>query len=241
MNSLYLRTKQSQDYEPILFENKNMNRMNIHDRIKFRMGLLMLKSRHLVDATGASKATVSQWVNGGSEPSAKYIPSLARILKVSERWLLEGGPQMEPHPETGYSNPVRIRDVPLISLEQAATWLEVMEMPFNDEIDLIEVPELVTPFAFAVKMENNSMMDLSGQSLSIPIGAILVTDIGKEVKSGSIVVASIAGQKDAVVKRYIADGPHKYLMSINPNYDKIVFNDQCTIIGVCVKMQMDLI
>ncbi|MBC3631648.1 LexA family protein [Klebsiella michiganensis] len=240
MKSLYLRTKESQDYEPKMFENKNMNRMNIHDRIKFRMGLLMLKSRHLVDATGASKATVSQWVNGGSEPSAKYIPALARVLKVSERWLLEGGPQMEPHPETGYSIPIKIRDVPLISLEQAATWLDVMEKPFDDEIDLIEVPELVSPFAFAVKMENNSMMDTSGQGLSIPIGAILITDIGKEVKSGSIVVASIEGQKEAVIKRYVADGPNRYLMSINQNYDKIIFNDSCTIIGVCVKMQMDL-
>lgn len=204
------------------------------------MGQLMLKSRHLVDATGASKATVSQWVNGGSEPSAKYIPALARVLKVSERWLLEGGSQMEPHPETGYSIPIKIRDVPLISLEQAAAWLDVMEKPFDDEIDLIEVPELVTPFAFAVKMENNSMMDTSGQGLSIPIGAILITDIGKEVKSGSIVVASIEGQKEAVIKRYVADGPNRYLMSINQNYDKIIFNELCTIIGVCVKMQMDL-
>lgn len=147
---------------------------------------------------------------------------------------------MEPHPETGYSIPIKIRDVPLISLEQAATWLNVMEKPFEDEIDLIEVPELVSPFAFAVKMENNSMMDTSGQGLSIPIGAILITDIGKEVKSGSIVVASIEGQKEAVIKRYVADGPNRYLMSINQNYDKIIFNELCTIIGVCVKMQMEL-
>lgn len=200
----------------------------------------MLKSRHLVDATGASKATVSQWVNGGSEPSAKYIPSLARVLRVSERWLLEGGSQMEPHPETGLSTPIRVRNVPLITLEQAAKWHEVMNGPFEDEISLVEVPELVTPFAFAVKMQNNSMMDLSGQGLSIPMGAVLITDVGKQVKSGSIVVVALRGQAEAVIKRYVVDGPNKYLMSINPNYDKIIFDDTCTLIGTCVKMQMDL-
>lgn len=238
--SLLLRTIKSQDYELNLFENKNMNKSNIHDRIRLRMAILTLKSRHLVDATGASKATVSQWVNGGSEPSAKYIPSLARVLRVSENWLLEGGSQVEPHPETGYSVPARVRDVPLITLEQAAIWHSLMAEPFEDEIRLIEVPDLVSPYAFAVRMENNSMMDLSGQGLSIPTGAILITDVGRQVTSGSIVVAALENQKEAVIKRYIVDGPNKYLMSINQNFDKIIFDDRSTIIGVCVKMQMDL-
>lgn len=215
--------------------------MNIHDRIQLRMGMLFLKGRHLVDATGASKATVSQWVNGGSEPSAKYIPSLARVLKVSESWLLEGGPQIEPNPETGNSISVRVRDVPLITLEQAAIWHTLMHHPFEDELELIETPELVSPYAFAVKMENNSMMDLSGQGLSIPIGSILIADVGKQCKSGSIVVASLENQKEAVIKQYITDGPNTYLMPINQNYDRIVFNEKSTIVGVCVKMQMSLI
>lgn len=219
----------------------NMNTMNIHDRIKLRMGMLFLKGRHLVDATGASKATVSQWVNGGSEPSAKYIPALARVLKVSENWLLEGGTQIEPHPETGRSVTIRVRDVPLITLEQAANWHSLMQHPFDEEQELIETTELVSPYAFAVKMENNSMMDLSGQGISIPIGAVLIADVGKRLTSGSIVVAALDGQKEAVIKQYVKDGPNTYLMSINQNYDKIIFNEGCVIVGVCVKMQMSLL
>lgn len=147
---------------------------------------------------------------------------------------------MEPHPETGNSVPIRIRDVPLITLEQAAVWHSLMAEPFEDEQKLIEVPELVSPYAFAVRMENNSMMDLSGQGLSIPVGAILITDVGRRIKSGSIVVAALENQRSAVVKRYIIDGPNQYLMSINQNYDKITIDEKSTIIGVCVKMQMDL-
>ncbi|UZQ09565.1 hypothetical protein OF868_24125 [Escherichia coli] len=30
-------------------------------------------------------------MNGGGTPSARYISSLAKILKVSENWLLNGG------------------------------------------------------------------------------------------------------------------------------------------------------
>ncbi|CDG86544.1 Toxin-antitoxin system, antitoxin component,Xre family [Xenorhabdus bovienii str. feltiae Florida] len=214
--------------------------MNIHDRINLCMSQLMLKSRHLVEATGASKGTVSQWVNGGSEPSAKYIPSLARVLRVSENWLLEGGPQIEANLELDNSIPVKIREVPLITLRQAASWDQLMLGEFNAAIKWIEVLDLVSAFAFAVKMENNSMMDLSGQGLSIPIGATLIADFGREVKSGCIVVATIGDYKEAVIKRYVSDGPNKYLMSINQDYSKIQMDAECKIIGVCVKMQLNL-
>ncbi|CNE47574.1 S24 family peptidase [Yersinia intermedia] len=240
MGSLKFQTLNSQDIKLILFKNKNMNKFNIHDRINLRMSTLMLKSRHLVDATGASKGTVSQWVNGGSEPSAKYIPALARVLKVSENWLLEGGPQVEQNPEMGDSMQVKIREIPLITLKQAVSWHLMMLEPFDEAIKWIEVLELVSPYAFAVKMENNSMMDLSGQGLSIPIGATLITDIGRQVKSGNVVVASIGDHEEAVIKRYVTDGPNRYLMSINQDYSKIQMNDECHIIGVCVNMQMGL-
>lgn len=220
-----------------------MNALNIHDRINLCLTQLHLKSRHIVEATGASKATVSQWVNGKSTPSSKYIPSLARLFRVSENWLIEGGPDNERTPNENKEYPIKIREIPLISSETAANWHAVMHAP---EIDVdakswIEILELVSPFAFAIKMENNSMMSALGQGLSIPVGATLIADIGRQIKSGSIVVARVSpDDKEAVIKQFISDGPNQYLMSLNPNYERIQVNEKTEVLAVCVKMELSL-
>ncbi|HCR4016163.1 TPA: helix-turn-helix domain-containing protein [Morganella morganii] len=217
--------------------------MDIHDRINICLSQLNLKNRHIVDATGASKATVSQWVNGKSAPSSKYIPSLARLFKVSESWLIEGGPNNEIPPDIRKSYSIRIREIPLISNELAANWHTVMHAP---EVDIdakswIEVLDLVSPFAFAIKMDNNSMMTASGQGLSIPVGATLIADVGRQVKSGSIVVARVSPEdNEAVIKQFISDGPNRYLMSLNPNYERIQIDERAVILATCVKMELSL-
>lgn len=68
-----------------------MSKQTISERITQRMHALNLKGKDLVNATGASKGSVSQWMNGGGAPSSRYISSLAKILKVNENWLLNGG------------------------------------------------------------------------------------------------------------------------------------------------------
>lgn len=60
-------------------------------RVTSRMQHLNLKSKDLIKLTKASKGTVSQWINGVTEPSARYISKLALALQVTERWLVEGG------------------------------------------------------------------------------------------------------------------------------------------------------
>lgn len=218
-----------------------MKAFNIHDRINLCMSQLHLKSRHIVEATGASKGAVSQWINGKSEPSSKYIPNLARVLRVSENWLLEGGPVNEIPSNETTSYHIRIHEIPLISFEQAAIWHELMHGPDIEATSWLEVLELVSPFAFAVKMENNSMMNISGQGLSIPVGATLIVDVGTQIKSGSIVVARVSpNDKQAIVKQYIIDGPNKYLMSLNSDYERIQVTNDTLIIGVCLKMQLQL-
>lgn len=205
------------------------------------MSQLHLKNRHIVEATGASKGAVSQWINGKSEPSSKYIPSLARILRVSENWLLEGGPVNEIPPNATNSSHLKIHEIPLISFEQAAMWHELMHGPDVEAISWLEVLEFVSPYAFALKMENNSMMNISGQGLSIPVGATLIVDVGPQIKSGAIVVAKVTpNDKQAIVKQYVTDGPNRYLMSLNANYERIQVTDETLIIGVCLKMQLPL-
>lgn len=49
-----------------------------------------LSQADLVRGTGAGRATVSGWVNGTNNPSAKHLDNLAKTLKTTTSWLLTG-------------------------------------------------------------------------------------------------------------------------------------------------------
>ncbi len=217
-----------------------MKSESMSDRINLRMRALKLRSKNLMDATGASKGTVSQWVNGGTEPSAKFILPLAHVLGVSERWLIEGG-LIEEANGNSYPGPDLRRRVPLISSVQAGSWKEIVEEHFDDLSEWIETTAKVSPFSFSLRVTGDSMSSPAGQGISIPEGAIVIVDPEVEAISGRIVVARVNGSNEATVKKLVTDGPNMYLMPLNPNYKPIPFDDSCEIIGVCVRVEMNLL
>ena len=64
--------------------------MQVMDRINQKMAEHNLSQADLIRGTGAGRATVSGWVNGTNNPSAKHLDSLAKTLKTTTSWLLTG-------------------------------------------------------------------------------------------------------------------------------------------------------
>lgn len=64
--------------------------MQVFDRINLKMTEHNLSQADLVRGTGAGRATVSGWVNGTNNPSAKHLDNLAKTLKTTTSWLLTG-------------------------------------------------------------------------------------------------------------------------------------------------------
>lgn len=64
--------------------------MQVTDRINQKMAEHNLSQADLIRGTGAGRATVSGWVNGTNNPSAKHLDSLAKTLKTTTSWLLTG-------------------------------------------------------------------------------------------------------------------------------------------------------
>lgn len=60
------------------------------DRIAQRMKELGLQHKDLVAATGASKGTVTNWINGVNSPTNERLIKLAQALKTTSSWLLTG-------------------------------------------------------------------------------------------------------------------------------------------------------
>lgn len=217
-----------------------MNKETMSDRIALRMRALKLRSKNLMDATGASKGTISQWVNGGTEPSSKFILQLAEVLGVTERWLIEGGLIEESNGNSSPGPDLR-RRVPLISSVQAGNWKEIVEEHFDELTEWIETTAKVSPYSFSLRVSGDSMSSPSGQGISIPNGSIVIVDPEIDPLNGRIVVARINGSNEATVKKLQIDGPNMYLMPLNPNFSPIQFDDKCEIIGVCVRVEMNLI
>lgn len=209
------------------------------DRINLRLKALKLRSSNLISATGASKGTVSQWVNGGTEPSAKYLSKLADVLGVTERWLTEGG-LVEEATGNAYPGPDIRKRVPLLSSVQAGHWKEMIEGNLDEVTEWIETTAKVSPFAFSLRVTGDSMSSPPGSSISLPDGSLVIVDPEIEPISGKIVVARLNGSSESTIKRLMVDGPNMYLMPLNPAYKPIPIDSSCEIVGVCVRLEMNL-
>lgn len=222
-----------------MFKFLNMKNETMSDRINQRLKALKLRSSNLTTATGASKGTVSQWVNGGTEPSAKYLSKLAEVLGVTERWLTNGG-LVEETASNAYPGPDIRRRVPLLSSVQAGHWKEMVEGNLDEVTEWIETTAKVSPLAFSLRVAGDSMSSPPGTGISLPDGSLVIVDPSIEPVSGKIVVARLNGSSESTIKKLVIDGPNVYLMPLNPAYRPIQIDDKCEIVGVCTRVEMNL-
>ncbi|EAB2013467.1 helix-turn-helix domain-containing protein [Salmonella enterica subsp. salamae] len=216
-----------------MFKNINMKTQNntVNARIREQMQKLGLKNKDLAEATGATKGTVSQWVNDGNGPSAQFITPLARVLGVSEQWLLQGGSNRK-----GLTVNTRgLQKIPLLSLRQAGEWSDLMNQDLTHFQDWVTVSEDISPFSFAVQMDNDSMVSAVGD-VTIPQGATLIVDPTQEPTAGRVVVALLDDNKTVTIKKLSIDGPNIYLVPLNSNYKAMQIANLQQVIGVCLQM-----
>lgn len=207
---------------------------SVSDRINKRMRDLNLRSRDLVAATGVSKGTVSQWVNGNNNPSATHIPKLAKILNVTETWLINGGAYSQ-RSNSDEVDQRPLQKIPLISLAQAGDWRNLMNLD-NNFPDWTNVTDDVSPRAFSVKMDNDSMT--GDGSISIPEGSTIIFDPDVKPQSGKIVLARVG--ESTVIKKLVIDGPSAYLAPIKPGYKTIELESIDNVIATGVSVQTKL-
>ena len=64
--------------------------LTVADRIQLKINERKCKQADIVNATGASKGTVSKWVSGVNIPKGRYLLDLAIFLNTNTSWLLTG-------------------------------------------------------------------------------------------------------------------------------------------------------
>ena len=205
--------------------NKITYMKTLGQRVRERRKELKLTQKQIGKYAGVSAVSVTLWEKDETAPKGEKLFKLAKILQCSPEWLLYEQGDLDNPVEGLPAEPVR--KVPFISWRQ------------NTTNEWRETAAPVSENAFAVRMIGDSMVNPSGLP-SIPEGSIVIADSEIKAVNGAIVVAKLDESEEITVKKLAIDGPHAYLIPLNPNYKSIEVNSNYRVIGVVKRVEMDL-
>ncbi|MHA3051856.1 S24 family peptidase [Acinetobacter sp. ANC 4640] len=220
------------------------------DRILKRMNELKLQHKDIVVATGASKGTVTNWINGVNTPTGSRLIALADTLKTTPDWLITGKDgQQQPSLNIENTSNVRLtgktlRVIPVLDFVQAGVWKDVIYDGLNPK------GETYTSY---VGSDDHAVfsLEVDGYSMSPDFqpGDEIVIDAALAPKPGSLVIAQEVQHGIAMTtfKKYRVIGMNEHgveiieLVPLNPDYP--TYNSaqiDISIIGVVVEHHRSL-
>ncbi|GAA0476483.1 LexA family protein [Tatumella punctata] len=220
--------------------------MKMNERIRSRRKDLKLTQAVISKLIGVNRVTVTGWESGDYEPGGANLQALAAALKCNPSWLLTGEGDPEDDSTLPASNPFSrfaVKEVPLISWVQAGEWPDTGSPVIRSlHSETVLTTAVVSDLAFALTVCGDSMTNPTGAP-SIPEGSLIVVD--PEVctpgeANGKIVIARIEGSSEATLKKFVVDGPTKYLVPLNPNYKILEINGNYRLVGIVRQVIMNL-
>ncbi|ODA29888.1 Cro/Cl family transcriptional regulator [Veronia pacifica] len=188
-----------------------------------------------------SVVAIRKWLVGDAIPDTKKLADIAALAGTSVEYLLghqsSGNEASVPGAQPAFA---ALRKVPILSTVQAGNWAESLTFEqLGEDVEWQETSAKVGEDAFALRVRGNSMTNPHG-SPSIPHGSVVIVQPCPDPESGKIVVAMLKGSDEATIKKLEIDGPHKYLVPLNPTYQHIMVNGNCRIVGFVRQVIMDL-
>ncbi len=210
-------------------------------RIRQRRKELKLTQQQIAHSVGCSRVSVTQWEIGDNYPGGANLLALAKVLGCSTDWIMYGATHSNddvintPQERTSewnqtHGSPILGR-IPLISWEEVSNYM-LHQDDSNEEVKVIDyLPriEITGPNAFYVTMQGDSMVAPPGGAVSLPEGTILLIDPSSTIDVGDCVAALVGGAM--VVKKYVQDGNHHFLMPLNSSYTAVRVDESCTLVG----------
>ena len=127
--------------------------MSIHKLIRDGRKRLGLTEKAFGELCGVTRATVQQWEReGGTAPSRKHQPAVAKALGITVAQLMEGRADVAPGPDLK-------GEVPLISSVQAGDFTEYVDNfhPGDGGLEMIPTSVPIQRHTFALRVQGDSM------------------------------------------------------------------------------------
>lgn len=194
--------------------------------------------QELANASGVSKASISQYLNGSHSPSNISSGKMAKILNVNPVWLMGFDVPMLV-PDKDVSNKSTQKGLTVNVLGRVAAGIPIEAI--TDIVDQEEISEDLakTGEFFGLRIQGNSMEP------DIHNGDTVIVKKQDDAESNEIVIALINGN-DGVCKRLKKYTESIALVSINPDYEPMYFNQEeidntpVRIIGKVVELRRKL-
>lgn len=175
--------------------------------------------------------------------SVDLAKSLAKVLSFRWQWLYDGtGPECEIDGVQLSGTPMESRQIPLLSLESAATWPTTSDEGIRGMLT-VDGPttEGLANEAFAISVEDDSMRN--GTPESVQHGDIAIIDPSIEPRPGDLVVARVDGMARAFFRKYREVGHDSdgnlivELVPLNPDFAPLTLDKSRpgSVIGVMVE------
>ncbi|WP_347901085.1 S24 family peptidase [Pseudomonas purpurea] len=210
--------------------------------VKAKMSDQKVTQEKLAERLGMSQGGVGHWLNKRREPS---IQDMNRVLKALGLDFLEVALVIrEPELLEASEDDDLACEVPL-----SQKYNPYFRYPVSDWQEVGEVRESETePYAtnrfeltdyhaqgpaFWLVVVGDAMTAPSG--LSIAQDMLILVDPAVVPEPGKLVIAQWSHSAEAVFRKLIEEGGQRYLVPLNPTYPKMLFTDECRIIGVVVQ------
>lgn len=215
--------------------NDRLCLMTIGERIKEKRKATKLTQAEVADYFGISSVSVSEWERGLSKPEPDKLPALARLLKTTVIYILEGAGDLPAESDFAGQDRRRLKRrhddivdinvedartvglLPLISDVQAGNWSDIVDnFQPGDAEDWVPCPFKHGANAFILRVAGYSMHNPGGDKSYAP-GDFIAVDPQIEPQNRRMVVAKIDHEERATFKQLIIepDGTHM-LMALNP-------------------------
>lgn len=201
------------------------------DRINKKMSELGLSQADIIRGTGAGRATVSGWINGTNDPSAKYLDALSSVLKTSTKYILTGTTDdtvSRINGDIDLSSIATVSYAPLLSWVQAGSWTEMDTISDLSDFEMLPlVPGAgKRSFYLEVKGVSNAPHFEEGEKICIDPDWCI-----GDIQTGEMVVVSCDGE--ATFKALIVESNGYYLKPLNPKWSEqtIPLKDNCKLVG----------
>ena len=192
---------------------------------------------------GIPQSTINRMKKGEiKNPKAENLQPIADFFGITLAQLR--GEDESPRRDCINSESVAhtIRSVPLITLEQASDWANIINNAHKDtSCSYVQTTAKTSRKAFAVKVKGDSMTNPAGTP-SLPSGSVIIVDPDKICLNEHIVVVKLTQDSESIIKQLIIEGggTRQFLKSLNPAYPLIPVTLDCKIIGRAVKLEIDL-
>jgi SOS-response transcriptional repressor LexA len=207
----------------------------LYEVARVRLGITTLSE--VAVAIGETAQTLKNWETRGVSQRGQI--NAARRLGCDAEYIANGTGNIQSTKQNVTSVHVR-STVPLISWVQAGPLTEVQDVFSPGEADeMVEsFDQTLSGNAFALRVENDSMVSPYPGDLSFPEGTILIVDPNRTCDAGDYVIAKDVHTQRATFKKLMTDGGRWFLKPLNPVYPTQEIDDPAMrIIGRVVESQ----